>query len=76
MNQKKCKALRKAIHNFGCPKAILVMEYTRATHKVLEGDDIVYPLPLTFKYGVGSFQRYYRDSKSGRFRITKSLSPL
>ena len=56
MNEKKAKALRRAIRADGFVPVEMVMRYAR---DILGG----FCIPITFRYPANSFQRVYRDSK-------------
>ena len=56
MNEKKAKALRRAIRADGFVPVEMVMRYARG---ILGG----FCIPITFRDPANSFQRVYRDSK-------------
>jgi hypothetical protein len=57
MNEKKAKALRRAIRADGFVPAPILMRYSTNVY------ELQFSLPLTFRYPANSFQRVYRDSK-------------
>jgi hypothetical protein len=57
MNQKKAKALRRAIRADGFPKVEMAVRHSRGLLGVGMG------APITYVYPPNSFQRVYRDSK-------------
>jgi len=56
MNEKKAKALRRAIRADGFVPVEMVVRYTSGLHGAPS-------IPITFRYPANSFQRVYRDSK-------------
>ena len=57
MNEKKAKALRRAIRADGFVPAPILMRYSTNV------SELQFSLPLTFRYPATSFQPVYRDSK-------------
>ena len=56
MNEKKAKALRRAIRADGFVPVEMVVRHTSGLHGTPS-------IPITFRYPANSFQRVYRDSK-------------
>ena len=57
MNEKKAKALRRAIRADGFVPAPILMRYSTNV------SELQFSLPLTFRYPANSFQRVYHDMK-------------
>lgn len=57
MNEKKAKALRRAIRADGFPKVEMAVRHTT------DVPSLQFSSPLTYRYPANSFQRVYRDSK-------------
>ena len=57
MNEKKAKALRRAIRADGFVPVEMVMQYAT------DVPSLQFSHPITFRYPANSFQRVYRDSK-------------
>ena len=56
MNEKKAKALRRAIRADGFVPVQMAVRHTSGLHGTPS-------IPITFRYPANSFQRVYRDSK-------------
>jgi len=57
MNEKKAKALRRAIRADGFVPVEMAVQHTT------DVPSLKFSSPLTFRYPANSFQRVYRDSK-------------